>query len=1304
MGEKRGTKSRLKGAKRHEEEPSNGTHTGTDVLDLTGRSSGDESSSESDSDASTDSSEEEEVEVEEEPQIKLQATHTIKPRAHDTPESLETPKKKVSFTFEENTTTPSSTPGGILKKNGEVPPGALAGAASAGVVADQFEGFFWFREGEKAPGKRFRPMVEAATRLLAQKDGLGGPEGAGFGDGGQRFSIYSTLNLYLRGLDSSSSQPAPEQIRVLATHAPQLSAYAREDITTAEASSNALDTRVVIQAVRFLAFLLFDQSVAESVDPEIVRWVVAQGLQKLADPGCSKSVLGGYLHLLSHHRVSRNVFTSETIELLYTELLANDKKSSTALTSEVLGIYQTTAAVHSQRALAHVTLWLPRVFCLAIDSRTGIRTQAFNVLSEFIMTAGPNSKALTARTSPLLNAPFSADIARQLGAQLPTWLNPKQSFAETILAAVVDCPVEDALYELWGLLMLLAPMDAESSIHAWPLLPQWLTVPGSLINQGKPPPLGLLKACRYVVHTHTRKHLVKYPAGLHALANRSGNTLMLCVQPLGRTTSQSVDQQCLSLFNQTLNTLLVSLDTNQITLKAHSVLWESYIRPTLSVMIGSSSLVSVGSASLACLLRVDTKPTKDREPVTSLSNRQLSASLSPRWVKANADKIVDLIRKIPLDSPEPNFDTVWSALAANLAHSASREIHPSSETAAFVVAACKLYRHISRLRGDTMDHATFYKSAFDVCGVLFATERVLDIDEERQTPAAHILASLIDSDTKSADNYISFIYSQLSTPTRRIQFTQSIASVVHGHPALFERILAQTKLDLSQANEPDTANLSPRHIYAILATANAPVDKDGWVTVLKLATDVIKKDTFLGSPQELLIEPLLQVVHHCLHHDVCLLGLDLVERKPKGISSPMFRSQNTDMPKDFVHLGHISCSLATKDIVSKVQKCLVTIPDHIMPTFLYRFAPLVMSCFETSSSEEQQRLMFDSIIRKMKQAPLSTNKTFQGLLVAEVFPQWIYNYQDSLKKLQVHLVGLWNELLGEEMSAELDQDTISILMSKYVSSRQEVWYQGARLEKVSPSKRRASKRGSKSSSSPKTRSSRRALEVKEETNESDLVSESISEPKQPSSEPMMMDPRVVEKLNSSKRRQLSGELSELMERETPRRKSRRLESTSPVKSSPLKLTFRAGQVDIPEVKIISEVGVSEVGVSEVARALDTQETIDLDETEEIDMGGIGTEVDDDTEVIDMAQNGAHHVTQMNHEEASCKVAETNHEVAETDHVVNHDTTQQCVDLATHIEHLIEHEIRPSSDQIEAIEARLIGALYKLNQQKRAFNA
>lgn len=979
---------------------------------------------------------------------------------HNSTETI-TPRKKVSFTFQSTPNTPTST-GGILKRNGK--------------PVDQ----------RLTTSENLKSALAKASKKLTQTDQLGGPDDSGFGDGGQRFSIYSNLNSYLR-VDVSQ-----DDMKCLAAHARVLSECAKNDIMTADQSKNALDTRVVIQAVRFLAYLLVDQNVAETVDPEIVNWVVNQGLAKISDSNCSKSVLGGYLHLLSHHRVCKNVVTPETTSLLYTELSRSEKKSSTALTSEVLSIYQTVAVVHPARALQHASLWLPRVLCLSLDCRSGLRSQALSVLSDFIIAAGPNSKGLTAKASRILTSPFSLEIARNEGAQLPAWLKTKENLAETILQAAADCPTEDPLYELWGLTLLMAPMDAESSIHSWNMLPQWMSVPATASVAS----VALLKACRYVVHTHTRKHLVKYPVGLQSLATRSGNTLLLCIQSLGQTGSQLVDQQCLSLFNQTLNTLLVPLETNQLTLKANSLLWDSYIRPTLAVMSANPSLANVACASLACLLRYDQKAQKDREPVFSTGIRQLVTSLSPRWVKSNYDKIIDVVKTIPLDTSGPSFLAVWTALVNNVSHSAAREIHPSPETSGFVMSACKLHRHMTSRT--PLDHKAFYSSVFAVSGLPHCIDKVI----EGTTPAAYMFETLVNAEEtpSEAKRYLQHIYSQLSTAARRFQFTQSIARTAHKHESLYKIVLDRTGEDI---NGPEMSNLSPKGIYTILASPNRPDYPDTWLSILKSATEMIRKDAFLGSTQEVLIEPLLQIIDESLQPQVCLLGIEMIDKKPRGTSSPMFRALTTDIPRDFMHLGAVSSKLATHEIICAVRTCLNTLPDHSMPCFLYRFAPVVIKAI-TSAPDNHKKFLCDSVVRKLRNGPMVSTKVYSDLLVTQIFPSWFEEYQDELKKKQAHIVAMWNELLGNDPQIVLDESVIDLLLSKYVSARQEVLYQGQRLEKPTKAGRKLS---SKSDTSPS-------------------VSPSVS-PTKRRTEAFDMD-------------------------DTPRRnKSRRL-SASPVKSSPLR--------------------------------------------------------------------------------------------------------------------------------------------------------
>jgi hypothetical protein len=975
-----------------------------------------ENEEESDRSRGTETEEEEPCEAAETKPKPIKTTNgTSKPSS----EAI-TPKKKVSFTFQSTPNTPTST-GGILKRNGQ--------------PLDQ-----------KMTRENLKSALANATRKLTQTDQLGGPDDSGFGDGGQRFSIYSSLNSFLR-VDVSQ-----DDMKSLASHARVLSECAKNDIMTADKSKNALDTRVVIQAVRFLAYLLVDQNVAETVDPDIVNWVVNQGLSKISDSNCSKSVLGGYLHLLSHHRVCKNVVTPETTSLLYTELSRSEKKSSTALTSEVLSIYQTVAVVHPARALQHASLWLPRVLCLSMDCRSGLRSQALSVLSDFIIAAGPNSKGLTAKATRILTSSFSLEIARNEGAQLPAWLKTKDTLAETILQAAADCPAEDPLYELWGLTLLMAPMDAESSIHSWNMLPQWMNVPAtaSVVN------VALLKACRYVVHTHTRKHLVKYPVGLQALATRSGNTLLLCIQSLGQTGSQLVDQQCLSLFNQTLNTLLVPLETNQLTLKANSLLWDSYIRPTLAIMSANTSLANVACASLACLLRYDQKVQKDREPVFSTSIRQLLTSLSPRWVKANYDKIIDVVKTIPLDTSGPSFLAVWSALVNNISHSAAREIHPSPETSGFVMSACKLHRHMTSKT--PLDHKAFYSSVFAVAGLPHCIDKVI----EGTTPAAYMFETLVDAEEipSEAKKYLQYIYSQLSAAARRFQFTQSIAKVAHRHESLYKIVLDHTGEDI---NGPEMSNLSPKGIYTILASPNRPAYPDTWFSILKSATEMIRKDAFLGSTQEVLIEPLLQIIDESLQPQVCLLGIELIDKKPRGTSSPMFRSLTTDIPKDFMHLGAVSSKLATPEIVNAVRTCLNTLPDHSMPCFFYRFAPVVIQAISTTP-EQHRKFLCDSIVRKLRNGPMLTTKVYLDLLVTQIFPSWFEEYQDELKKKQAPLVAFWNELLGNDTQIVLDESVMNMLLSKFVSTRQEVFYHGQKLEKPTRAGRKSSSRSDASPS------------------------------------------------------------------------------------------------------------------------------------------------------------------------------------------------------------------------------------------------
>lgn len=921
------------------------------------------------------------------------------------PVSTVTPRKKVSFTFQSTPNTPTST-GGILKRNGTP-------------VDTQFS-----RENLKS-------ALANASKKLTQTNQLGGPDDSGFGDGGQRFSIYSSLNSCLR-VDVS-----PDDMKCLASHARVLSECAKNDIMTADSSKNALDTRVVIQAVRFLAYLLVDQNVAETVDPEIVSWVVNQGLSKIADATCSKSVLGGYLHLLSHHRVCKNVVTAETTLLLYTELSKSEKKSSTALTSEVLSIYQTVAVVHPARALQHVSLWLPRVLCLALDGRSGLRSQAISVLSDFIVAAGPNSKGLTAKSIRILSSPFSLEIARGEGAQLPAWLKPKDTFAETILQAATDCPSEDPLYELWGLTLLMAPMDAESSIHAWTMLPSWLGVPANSTLS-----VALLKACRYVVHTHTRKHLVKYPVGLQSLATRSGNTLLLCIQPLGLCNSQLVDQQCLSLFNQTLNTLLVPLETNQLTLKANSLMWDSYIRPTLAVMATIPSLANVACASLACLLRFDQKVQKDREPVFSTSIRQLVTSLSPRWVKSNYDKIIEVVKTIPLDTSGPNFQAVWTALVNNISHSAAREIHPSGETSGFIMSAARLHRHMTSKTN--LDNKAFYLSVFGVAGLVHCIDKVID----GTTAAAYMFETLVEANNlPEAKKYLQHIYMNIPSAARRFQFTQSVASIAHTHEGLYKLVLDKTGEDI---NGPEMSNLSPKGIYTILASPNRPDYPDTWMSILRSATEMIRKDAFLGSTQEVLIEPLLQVIDESLQQQVVLHGIEVIDKKPRptaSASSPMFRGAlTTDLPKDFTNLGAVACKIASQEIITAVKTCLNTLPDHSMPCFFYRFAPLVVRAI-ASTPEQHRKYLCDSIVRKLRNGPILNTKVYTDLLVTQVFPAWFNKYQDDLKKKQTNVVGLWNELCGNNPEITLEEPVLNMLTQKFVSARQDVYYQGDKLEK-----------------------------------------------------------------------------------------------------------------------------------------------------------------------------------------------------------------------------------------------------------------
>ncbi|KAG5365515.1 hypothetical protein CJU90_4603 [Yarrowia sp. C11] len=953
-----------------------------------------------------------------------------------------TPRKKVSFTFQSTPNTPTST-GGILKRKGQ----PVERVSS--------------RENLKTA------LVNAAKKLT-QKDNLGGPDDSGFGDGGQRFSIYSSLNGLLR-VDVS-----PEDMKCLVTHARVLSECAKNDIMTADQSGNALDTRVIIQAVRFLAYLLEDQTVAETVDPDIISWIVNQALNKISDSNCSKSVLGGYLHLLSHHRVCKNVVTPETTSLLYTELSRSEKKSSTALTSEVLSIYQTVAVVHPARALQHASLWLPRVVCLSMDVRSGLRSQALSVLSDFIVAASPNSKGLTAKTTRILTSSFSLESARNEGAQLPAWLKPKETLVETILHAATDCPAEDPHYELWGLTLLMAPMDAESSIHSWNMLPHWMSVPAS--STPSTVHVALLKACRYVVYTHTRKHLVKYPVGLQSLATRSGNTLLLCIQSLGRTGNQLIDQQCLSLFNQTLNSLLLPLETPQLTLKANSLLWDSYIRPSLAVMCSNSSLANVACASLACLLRYDQKTHKDREPVFSTSIRQLVTSLAPRWVKTNYDKIIDVIKTIPLDTSGPSFMVVWTALVNNILHSSNREIHPSPESSGFVMSACKLHRHMTSKT--SLDHKAFYSTVFQVTGLPHCIDKVV----EGVTPVAYMFETLVDAEETptEAKKFLLYVYSQLTTAARRLQFTQSIARAAHRHDALYKIVLDRTGEDIKG---PEVSNLSPTVIYTILASPNRPAYPDTWMSILKTASEMIRKDAFLGSTQEVLIEPLLQNIHESLHAQVCLLGIEMIDKKPRGTSSPMFRSLTTDIPKDFMHLGLVSSRLATVEIVNAVRTCLNTLPDHSMPCFVYRFASVVMKAI-MSAQENHKKFLSDSIIRKLRNGPMLTTKVYMDLLTTQVFPAWFEEYKDVPKKKQTQLVQFWNELIGNDPEVILSESTINLLLSKYVSVRQEVLYQGVKLEKPTKAGRRTSSRSDTSPSvSPNVSPTKRRPEAVPELEE-----------------------------------------------------------------------------------------------------------------------------------------------------------------------------------------------------------------------------
>ncbi|ANB15973.1 hypothetical protein AWJ20_3622 [Sugiyamaella lignohabitans] len=567
--------------------------------------------------------------------------------------------------------------------------------------------------------------------------------------------IYASLNTSLRHKNSSIST------QLLLDNANSLALYAKRDLIAAEASSNTLDVRTVIQILRVVDYLFFSEDIAFQLDFELVKWFLNRGLDVLTDANSSKSVVAAYLHIFNYQRLPKPLTNDMALRLL-NAVVARPTFSSTGIISEYITSHRLLIKTNPGVMIQNVQKWLPNIISALIDQPASIRQQALLVLQDC------NQRLLHDRTigkclyqlfeKPMEsnleegsdNIPESGVTETSTNDALDTNLRTYFDHFRIRLTELINTQGEGRMaMSIWRsviLLLLTWGPHPDHTVDKWHNMMQMLDLYKLGINSQ------FLSTRVATIHTWNTVIFIWTPQIFGDSSRVESKSISFLLHPFKLLKdNRPATVQALS---QTLNAiLLLSMKPTQ-SMNTHldvhyTVVWDKIIEPLIQLYLDSSD-IETRKRGLAVLHHLLTTPTNVKASNQSFKSTRVllpdPVALSEvpafpsKWIHANCARIFKFLQEKAIGKvPWETVTEITSSMINSCKLASQREIYTSTETMALIAAVCNFIHFCftvpsSSLSPTNVEIFKFVESSIDSIGFLQFTEKSLEITRPSESP------------------------------------------------------------------------------------------------------------------------------------------------------------------------------------------------------------------------------------------------------------------------------------------------------------------------------------------------------------------------------------------------------------------------------------------------------------------------------------------------------------------------------------------------------------------------------------------
>jgi hypothetical protein len=187
----------------------------------------------------------------------------------------------------------------------------------------------------------------------------------------------------------------------------QLLIFAKRDLQWSEASTNMLDSRIVLAILKVVDFLLFTDETAVSCDYDTARWFLMRGLEVLENENSSKAMVCSYTHIFYSQRLPRTLPNEMAYRLLSSLCTRTNFQSSNAA-AEYLAAYRRLIQTHPSLMIAEAAKWVSPTIRSLVHVSSTVRHQALALVQECTKRL-PSNKVIGRRVWVMFNEPEAAD-------------------------------------------------------------------------------------------------------------------------------------------------------------------------------------------------------------------------------------------------------------------------------------------------------------------------------------------------------------------------------------------------------------------------------------------------------------------------------------------------------------------------------------------------------------------------------------------------------------------------------------------------------------------------------------------------------------------------------------------------------------------------------------------------------------------------------------------------------------------------------------------------------------------------------